>query len=69
MGEVGDTLKMAITAPPIDGRANEACVKFLSELLDVPHSSIAIISGYSSRNKVIRLTGISADKVRERLTV
>ena len=66
-GEFGEALKIALTAPPIDGRANEACIEFLAELLDLPRSSIAIISGHTSRNKVVRVTGLSSDTLRQRL--
>ncbi len=67
VGKLGDALKIALTAPPVDGRANEACVEFLAELLDIPRSSVTIASGQSSRNKVIRVTGISAADVGRRL--
>jgi uncharacterized protein len=66
-GKVGDALKLALTAPPLDGRANEACVVFFANLLEVPRSSITIASGETSRNKVIRITGMSADEVRRRI--
>ena len=62
-GLLGDTLKLEVTAPPIDGRANEACISFFSKFLKVPRSSITIAAGLSSRNKVIRITGISAASV------
>jgi uncharacterized protein (TIGR00251 family) len=68
VGEMGDTLKLALTAPPVEGRANEACIAFLAELLNVARSSVTIASGQSSRNKVIRVTGLSAEQVRERLS-
>jgi uncharacterized protein (TIGR00251 family) len=66
-GEVGDALKLAITAPPVDGKANEACIEFFAELLKVPRSSVTIAAGQTSRNKVIRVTGLSAQQVRDRL--
>jgi uncharacterized protein (TIGR00251 family) len=66
-GEVGDALKVALTAPPIDGRANEVCIEFFAKLLRVPRYSVTIASGQSSRNKVIRVAGLSAEEVRERL--
>ena len=66
-GEVGDTLKLAVTAPPVDGRANQACIEFFANLLDVPRSSVTIASGETSRNKVIRVAGLSAQEVRKRL--
>ena len=66
VGELGDALKVALTAPPIDGRANDACIEFFADLLQLPRSSIKIVSGQSSRNKVIRVTGISAEELRSR---
>ena len=69
MGELGDALKIALTAPPSDGKANQACVEFLADLLELPRSAIRIASGQSSRNKVIRVTGITAAQVRERLQI
>ena len=65
VGELGDALKIALTAPPVDGRANEACIEFFADLLDVPRASVTISSGQSSRNKVIRVAGISAAEVRK----
>jgi uncharacterized protein (TIGR00251 family) len=66
-GELGDALKLALTAPPIDGRANEACIQFFANLLDVPRSSVTIASGETNRRKVIRVAGLSPDEVRRRL--
>ena len=66
-GEVGGALKIALTAPPVDGRANQACIEFIAELLGLPRSAVTIISGEHGRNKVVRLAGISADAVRSKL--
>ena len=66
-GEVGDALKISLTAPPIDGRANDGCIDFFSKLLKVPRSSVTIAAGLSSRSKVIRIVGLSAGQVRDRL--
>jgi uncharacterized protein (TIGR00251 family) len=66
-GELGDALKLALTAPPVEGRANEACIEFFANLFDVPHSSITIASGQSSRRKVIRVGGMAAEEVRRRI--
>ena len=66
-GTIGDALKLALTSPPIEGRANEACIEFLARLLEVPRSSIQIAAGETSRNKVIRVLGLSARMVGERL--
>ena len=66
-GEMGDALKIALTAPPVEGKANEACVDFLAILLKVPRSSVTIASGESSRNKVVRIAGLRASEVEQRL--
>ena len=66
-GEVGDALKLSLTAPPADGKANEACIEFFAKLLKVPRSSITIAAGQTSRNKVIRVAGLSAEEVWRRL--
>lgn len=67
IGEVGDALKLSLTAPPNNGKANEACIDFFAKLLDLPRSSITIAAGQTSRNKVIRVAGMSAEDVRRRL--
>ena len=66
-GEMGDALKLSLTTPPVEGRANEACIEFFAKLLKVPRSSVTIASGQTSRNKVIRIAGLTAQQVRERL--
>ena len=66
-GEVAGVLKLALTAPPVDGKANGACVDFFAKLLKVPRSSVTIAAGRSSRNKVIRVTGVTAQQVRDQL--
>jgi len=66
-GEVGDALKLALTAPPVEGRANEACVIFLAEVLNVSRSSVTIAAGESSRNKVICVRALSAAQIEEKL--
>jgi uncharacterized protein (TIGR00251 family) len=68
-GELGDALKISLTAPPVEGQANEACIEFLANLLNLPRSSITIASGHSSRRKVIRVSGLSADEVQKRLGI
>ena len=68
-GEVGDALKLALTAPPVEGRANQACIEFLAEVLNVPRSSVTIAAGESSRNKVIRVAGLTAEDVHRRLSI
>jgi uncharacterized protein len=66
-GEVGEALKVSLTSPPVDGRANETCIDFFAKLLKVSRSSVTIAAGESSRNKVIRISGLHAEEIRSRL--
>ena len=66
-GTVGDAVKFALAAPPVDGKANEALIRFFAELFEVPRSAVEIVSGGTSRNKVVRVAGVSADLIRSRL--
>lgn len=66
-GTLGDALKISLTAPPLEGRANHACIEFLADLLKLPRSSITIAAGQTSRNKLIRISGVSAADVETRL--
>jgi hypothetical protein len=66
-GQVGDALKLCLTAPPVEGKANQACIDFLATILEVPRSSVTITSGKGSRNKVIHISGLSGEQIRRRL--
>jgi uncharacterized protein (TIGR00251 family) len=66
-GEFGGALKLSLTSPPVDGRANQACIEFFAKLLMVPRSSVTIASGQTSRQKVVRVAGLSAEEVRTRI--
>jgi uncharacterized protein (TIGR00251 family) len=68
-GQVGDALKVSLTTPPVEGRANQACIEFFAKLLKVPRSSVTIASGLTSRNKVIRVAGLSDAELRERVAL
>jgi len=67
-GKLGDTLKVSLTAHPVEGKSNGACIEFFAKLLKVPRSSITIAAGQTSRNKVIRVAGLTAQQVRDRLS-
>ena len=67
MGEIGDALKLALKAPPVEGRANEACVDFFAKLLKMPRSSVTIASGQTTRLKIVRIDGMTAEQLRQRL--
>jgi uncharacterized protein (TIGR00251 family) len=66
-GELGDALKLSLTAPPVKGRANEACIAFLADFLKVARSSVTIASGQNSGSKVVHIAGLSAAEIRRRL--
>jgi uncharacterized protein (TIGR00251 family) len=66
-GELGTALKVSLTAPPVEGRANEACIEFFAKLLKVPRSSVTIASGRTSRSKVIRVARVTGQYVQDRL--
>jgi uncharacterized protein (TIGR00251 family) len=68
-GELGDALKLSLTAPPAEGRANQACIEFFADLLKVPQSSVTIASGQTSRRKIIRVAGMSPEEVRRRMAI
>jgi uncharacterized protein len=57
-------IKIAITAPPVDGEANAALIKLLSKMLRIPKKNLVIVRGESSRRKTIEAIGVSVDQVR-----
>jgi uncharacterized protein (TIGR00251 family) len=61
-GEHAGALKLRIAAPPVDGKANEECRKFLARLLGVSASSIEIVAGESSKDKIIRAHKVALDR-------
>jgi hypothetical protein len=66
-GTMGDALKLALTAPPVEGKANQAVIGFFADLFAIPRSSVTIASGETSRNKVIRIAGVSKPVAEQRL--
>jgi uncharacterized protein (TIGR00251 family) len=66
-GRYGDALKIRLAAPPVDGAANEALVRFLAERLKVPRSSVALMAGAGARAKVLAVTGIGLEEAVRRL--
>jgi uncharacterized protein len=62
-GVHADAVKIALTAPPVDGKANEALIAFLADELRLPRTRIVLVSGITSRAKMVRITGKSAAEV------
>lgn len=66
-GEHAGAVKLKIAAPPVHGKANHECRRFLAKLLDVPAAAVEIIAGDTSKNKIIRVHNINSNQVREAL--
>lgn len=64
VGVEGDAVKIRLNAPPVEGRANDALVKFLAEVLRIPRAQIEIVRGETSRHKVVRVRGVSLEKLK-----
>lgn len=67
VGEHGGRLKIALTAPPLEGRANAALIKFLAERLGVPRATIELVAGETSREKRFAVVGLGAAELVARL--
>lgn len=67
-GMHGEAWRVRVQAPPVDGAANQAVCDLLAEALHLPKRNLRVVSGASSRTKVIEIDGISAEIVRARLT-
>jgi uncharacterized protein len=61
------TVKIRLTSPPVDGKANQALIEFLSEILGIPQSNFEIVMGSTNRNKLIAIEGIDAETVQKRI--
>jgi uncharacterized protein (TIGR00251 family) len=63
VGELDGALKIRLAAPPVDGEANEELIRLLAKLFGAPRLRIAILSGQTSKNKIVRVSGISVEDV------
>lgn len=68
VGLENDVLRVRIAAPPVDGRANQELVRFLSQALGVPRSDIAIERGLASKTKLLAIRGLSQEQLMSLLT-
>ncbi|HMC60603.1 MAG TPA: DUF167 domain-containing protein [Candidatus Solibacter sp.] len=66
-GRLGEAYKVDLTAPPVDGKANEECVRFFAELAGVPRSRVRIVTGLTNRTKVVEIGGVAQAELETRL--
>ena len=64
---LGNELRIKVTAPPVDSAANEALIRLLADTLDCPRNRVELVRGQTSRHKVVKLHGLTADEVLSRL--
>jgi uncharacterized protein (TIGR00251 family) len=62
-----DVLAVKLTAPPVEGAANKACVDFLAKVLGVKRSQVALVSGEKSRDKTFEIDGLDESEIRQRI--
>lgn len=65
----GDALKVRLQAPPVEGKANLALIRFLSDALNIPRSQLSIASGETGRNKAVLITGITKTELMKKIGI
>ncbi len=66
-GKFGEAWKLDLAAPPVDGKANEECVRFFADLAKVPRARVRIVTGATSRMKVVEIEGMEQEELEKRL--
>ena len=61
------TVKVRLTAPPVEGKANKALIKYFSGIFEIPRSQIEILSGFKSRNKLVNIQGMDSVEIYNKL--
>jgi uncharacterized protein (TIGR00251 family) len=67
VGRHGDAWKVRVASPPVDGKANDAVLGLLAEVLVVPRRALTLVTGHGSRDKLVALDGLDADEAERRL--
>jgi uncharacterized protein (TIGR00251 family) len=68
-GRFGEAYKVDLAAPPVDGKANEECIRFFAELAGVPRSRVRIVTGLTNRTKVVEIDGVTQLELEKLLAV
>ena len=66
-GRFGEAYKLDLAAPPVDGKANDECVRFFAGFAGVPRSRVRIVTGLTSRTKVVEIEGVTQEELERRL--
>ncbi|MBC7371555.1 MAG: YggU family protein [Bdellovibrionaceae bacterium] len=69
IGPHNGALKIKIQTPPVDGKANEELIKFLSKILEHPKKNIVILKGETSRSKLVLITGLGLEQIKQKLGI
>lgn len=67
-GLQGDALKLRITEPPVEGKANDECIRLLAKILGVKKTQVTIIAGHTGRTKTVAVEGLKADRIASLIT-
>lgn len=68
VGRHGEAWKLRVTAPPENGRANDAVVELLADTLEVDRRAVTLVSGHGSRDKIVEIGGLAADETERRMS-
>jgi hypothetical protein len=67
IGRLGEAYKLDLNAPPVDGKANEECIRYLAELAGVRRDAVRILRGQTNRNKVVEIDGVTQEGFERRI--
>jgi uncharacterized protein (TIGR00251 family) len=68
-GVAGNAIRVRLKAPPVDGAANDALLRFLASRLEVGRSALTLVSGHTGRTKIVAVQGLAAEEVSRRLGI
>lgn len=69
LGLHGERVKLAVAAPPVDGEANEAIVRWLAKALGLPREAVTLVAGQTGRQKTVAIEGLDPEAVRRALSL